>query len=277
MAIVKFLWSLIINLDLIVIAILVLGALRLWCCKTLAKTCPKQGPVMAAAAILLVFMLGDWNFSGRDILRRLEAHYPVIEVPHDAFGIVITGGSLCLFETEIKGRAVYHKTAGRLFEALRVAHAHPHTAIIFAGTKMEGDEFLKLASALGIANQRIKIVSNELILSLEDAANDAVKLAGDAKSKKWLLITSAYSLPRTMSIFKANGWELTPFPVDFHTIGHIHDQKSVGFFPRISTSFQDRLGLVAWNSAWREIAGLSNLYISCKTKTFFPQNDATKT
>jgi len=120
MEIVKFLWSLIINLDLIVIAILAFGTLKIF----FGKSGSRQKPVMAVCAILLIFMLGDWTFSGRDILRRLEAHYPVIELPEDIHGFVITGGSLCLFETDVKGTAVYHKTAGRLIEALRVSH-HP--------------------------------------------------------------------------------------------------------------------------------------------------------
>ena len=272
MAIVKFLWSLIINLDLIVIALLAFGSLRLY----FGRSCSKQGSVIASAAILLVFMLGDWTFSGRDILRRLEAYYPVIEVPADVHGIVITGGSLCLFETDVKGTPVYHKTAGRLIEALKVAHAHPNAAIIFAGSKTESDEFQKLAIELGIASTRLRTVSNESINSLEDAAFEAANIAGDEKAKKWLLITSAFSMPRTMNIFKANNWNLNAFPVDFHTIGHNFDKMQPGFFTRLGASFQDRLGLVAWNIAWREIAGLSNLYFSGKTQTFLPKKDAAK-
>ncbi len=273
MEIVKFLWSLIINLDLIVIAILVFGTLKLcFCCKTGSK--PR---VMIVSALLFIFMLGDWAFSGRDILRRLEAHYPVIEAPEDIHGIVITGGSLCLFETDVKGTAVYHKTAGRLIEALKVVHAKPHAPIIFAGSQMESEEFLKLAHDLGIKSDRIKVVSDEKIHSLEAAAAEAANIAGDEKSKKWLLITSAFLMPRTMTVFKANGWELTAFPVDFHTIGHSFDKKHPGFLTRLAASFQDRLGLVAWNIAWREIAGLSNLYLSGKTKTFLPVVNAAKT
>jgi uncharacterized SAM-binding protein YcdF (DUF218 family) len=273
MAIVKFLWSLIINLDLIVIAILAFGTLKI----CFGKTCSKQKPVMATCAILLIFILGDWSFSGRDILRRLEAIYPVIEIPEDIHGIVLTGGSLCLFETDVKGTAVYHKTAGRLIEAIRVIHAKPHASIIFAGSQMEGEEFLKLANGLGIKKDRIKVVNDEKIHSLEDAAVEAVKLAGDEKSKKWLLITSAFSMPRTMSIFKANDWDIRAFPVDFHTIGHNFDKKHPSLSTRLAASFQDRLGLVAWNIAWREIAGLSNLYLSGKTKTLLPVINAAKT
>lgn len=272
MPLVKLLWGLIINLDLIVIAILALGTLKLGFC---SKICSKQKPVMTTCAILLIFMLGDWTFSGRDILRRLESYYPVIEAPQDIHGIVITGGSLCLFETKVRGDAVYHKTAGRLFEALKVIHARPHAEIIFAGSKMEGEEFLKLTSTLGIKKERIKVVNNENVYSLEAAAEEAVKLAGADKSKKWLLITSAFSMPRTVHVFKANSWDLMPFPVDFHTIGHSSDKEHPGFFTKLSVSFQDRLGLLSWNIAWREVAGLSNMYLSGVTKTFLPVKDAT--
>ena len=59
-------------------------------------------------------------------------------------------------------------------------------------------------------------------------------------------------------------------------LGHSFDKKHPGFSTRLAASFQDRLGLVAWNIAWREIAGLSNLYLSGKTKTFLPIVNATK-
>ncbi len=272
MIFVKVLWSLVINLDLIVIALLTFGTLFKWC----SKTCSMKKAVMSAAAILLVFMLGDFPFSGRDILRHLEARFPVIEVPHNILGMVITGGSLCLFETDVRGSAVYHKTAGRLFDALQVAHAHPHTEIVFAGSKLESDEFLKLAISLGISQKRIKVVSNENLSSLEAVAEEASKLTGDTKNKKWLLITSAYLMPRTLNIFQSNNCKLIPFPVDYHTVGHTHDKKPASFLTRLTMSFQDRLGLIAWNIAWREIAGLCNLRLSGKTKTLFPKIDAPK-
>lgn len=263
----------IINLDLIVIALLVFGTFRRWC----NKTCSLQKPVMGITAILLVFMLGDFPFSGRYILRHLEARFPAIEIPHNTHGMVITGGSLCLFETEVKGSAVYHKTAGRLFDALKVAHTHPHLEIVFAGSKLESDEFLKLATSLGVSHNRIKLVSDERLNSLEDVAAEAHKLIGDTTHKKWVLITSAYLMPRTLNIFQSNNCDLIPFPVDYHTIGHIHDKKSTSFLTRLTMSFQDRLGLIAWNIAWREIAGLCNLRLSGKTKTLFPKFDAAKT
>lgn len=271
MIFVKALWSLIINLDLIVIAILILGSLR----SLYNKSCSLKKPMMSSAAILLIFMLGDFPFSGRDILRSLEAKFPVLEMPHDTHGLVITGGSLCLFETDIKGGAVYHKTAGRLFEALKVAHAHPQTEIVFAGSKLESAEFLKLATSLGVSSKRIRIVSDEKLNSLEAVAEEASKMLGDTAHKKWVLITSAFLMPRTLSIFQSNHCKLIPFPVDFHTIGHVHDKHSANFFKRLLMSFQDRLGLVAWNIAWREIAGLCNLYFSKKTQTLFPKINAT--
>jgi len=275
MEIVKFFWSLIINLDLILIAVLAFCTLGL-CCARASHACPKKRSIAAVSAILLFFILGDWPYSGRDILRHLEGYYPVIEVPSDTFGIVITGGSLCLLETEARGSAVYHKTAGRMLEALKIAHAHPYARIIFAGSKTEGEEFLKLAIAVNVASERIKIVDDASIHHLEDAAVEAIKLAGDTKTQKWLLITSGFTMPRTVSIFRANGWELIPFPVDFHTVGHSSDKKSLPFLVRLTAGFQDRLGLLSWNCAWREIAGLSNLYISGKTTTFMPKIDAVK-
>lgn len=272
MFLIKIIWALVINLDLIIIALLCISAIKSW----RGQLGPKLKTLNGVAGIFLVFMLGDFPFSGRDVLRRLESHFPVIAVPSDIHGIVITGGSLCLYETEIRGEAVYHKTAGKLFDALKIAHAHPHAEIIFAGTFHEHVEFAKLATSLGISKSRIKVTDvDDKFGSLEAVAANATKIARDSKDKKWLLITSAFTMPRTLNIFQSHGWHLTPFPVDFHTIGHPHDKHPTGFLKRLILSFQDRLGLVAWNIAWREIAGLTNLRLSGKTKTFFPNSSTT--
>jgi uncharacterized SAM-binding protein YcdF (DUF218 family) len=37
------------------------------------------------------------------------------------------------------------------------------------------------------------------------------------RSKPWLLLTSAYHMPRAMAVFRKTGWNVTAYPVDFRT------------------------------------------------------------
>jgi uncharacterized SAM-binding protein YcdF (DUF218 family) len=43
------------------------------------------------------------------------------------------------------------------------------------------------------------------------------KIAGVNKQKNWLLITSAWHMPRAIATFEKAGWHVTPYPVDFRT------------------------------------------------------------
>jgi uncharacterized SAM-binding protein YcdF (DUF218 family) len=43
----------------------------------------------------------------------------------------------------------------------------------------------------------------------------SAKLPGIETSKSWLLVTSAFHMPRSMAVFQKAGWNVTPYPVDY--------------------------------------------------------------
>ena len=40
---------------------------------------------------------------------------------------------------------------------------------------------------------------------------------GVDKTQRWLLLTSAFHMPRAMGAFQKIGWNVTPYPVDYLT------------------------------------------------------------
>jgi uncharacterized SAM-binding protein YcdF (DUF218 family) len=44
-------------------------------------------------------------------------------------------------------------------------------------------------------------------------------LPGLDAQQPWLLLTSAWHMPRSLTTFKKAGWNVTPYPVDFRTAG----------------------------------------------------------
>ena len=71
------------------------------------------------------------------------------------------------------------------------------------------------------------------------------RLPGIDKTQRWLLITSAYHMPRSMATFAKAGWNVTAYPVDFITGA----QASWTNF-----SFPDSAD--RWELALRELVGL---------------------
>ena len=68
---------------------------------------------------------------------------------------------------------------------------------------------------------------------------------GVDKAQPWLLVTSAYHMRRSMALFRAAGWNVTPYPVGFRSIGHTP-----------WTDYSLARGAVRWQFVLHEVVGL---------------------
>lgn len=71
------------------------------------------------------------------------------------------------------------------------------------------------------------------------------QLPGVDPTQRWLLITSATHMPRSMATFAKAGWNVTAYPVDFHT-GDTSDWMD----------FSLAGGALNWQRALHEVVGL---------------------
>ena len=76
---------------------------------------------------------------------------------------------------------------------------------------------LPLLESLGVARDRI---------TLEDHSRNTVENAVYSKAivqpkpgERWLLVTSAYHMPRAIGVFRKAGFPVEPYPVDWRTRG----------------------------------------------------------
>ena len=96
---------------------------------------------------------------------------------------------------------------------------------------------------MGVAPQRVLYESRSRT-TYENAIFSA-DVPGVQTQQPWLLLTSAYHMPRAMATFQKAGWNVTPYPVDFHT-----SSKQ----PWLDFSFE--IGARKWHLALHELAGL---------------------
>jgi uncharacterized SAM-binding protein YcdF (DUF218 family) len=103
---------------------------------------------------------------------------------------------------------------------------------------------------------------------LEDRSRDTYEnatftraLVQPGRGERWLLVTSAFHMPRAMGVFRAAGFEVEPWPVDYRTRGWV---EAAAFFYSAGDGLR-RLDLVA-----KEYAGLLAYALTGRTGSLLP-------
>jgi uncharacterized SAM-binding protein YcdF (DUF218 family) len=179
-----------------------------------------------AIALALLVLIG-WEPLPNLLIRPLERTYPEIAPVADmgAYdGAVVLGGAL---ESGALARdhtqPLLNDAAERMTAAYGLAQKYPRMQMVFTGG--EGDFFGTGPSeaeraaiffkAMGLPAERF--VFEDQSRNTYDNAVFTAKIAGVNKQKNWLLITSAWHMPRAIATFEKAGWHVTPYPVDFRT------------------------------------------------------------
>jgi uncharacterized SAM-binding protein YcdF (DUF218 family) len=207
--------------------------------------------------------VGEWLFV------PLESRFPRTDLergPPPA-GIIVLGGAEDSRVDPPRELAGLNESAERYTEAVALSRRFPQARIVFTGGSglllrtgtAESVTANRLLQALGVGQER---------LTLEGRARDTyenailTKALVDPKSgERWLLVTSAWHMPRAIGCFRRAGFAVEPWPVDYRTGGRLR------LWPG------DKLvdGLRELDAAAREYAGLLMYYLSGRTDSLFPR------
>jgi len=209
--------------------------------------------LLALAAIsflLLMFVpVGDWALS------LLEDQYPRPPWPAHVDGVLELGGGL---NAEIfKNRAVVGAPGeGRTVAAFELARRYPNAKIIFTGGAAppltpEAVVARHVFEQMGEAPDRVLF---------EDRSRDtwenfvfSKKLANPQPGETWLLVTSAFHMPRAMAIARRVDWPMQPWPSDYlttHGFG-IYRQDFGPNLANLDLAAHELVGLVAYRLSGR--------------------------
>lgn len=218
----------------------------------------KTGAVLFATGLLGLVAFA-WTPVPTLIMEPLEKRFPIlttIDPPPD--GIIVLGGSVDTVSTA-KWGGIQPQTidgAERLLLGAELARRYPNARLVFTGGSaavlqdepMEAWVAEKVFAAAGIPRDR---------LILEDASRNTQENAAFTWEKvqpkpgeRWLLVTSAFHMPRAVGVFRAAGWrDIIPYPVDFRTTGALRvtgrQPASDGLF-LADTGIKEWIGLVAY-------------------------------
>lgn len=153
----------------------------------------------------------------------LENRFPVppVETLKNANmkGILFLGGTWDIEKTKSKHRLVYNHAASRIISLIQLANDYPKIKIFLIG-----GGYGQVNEAHMVKNILMKSGIDEKRILIEDQSKNTVQNAAFSYKKihpesheKWVLLTSAAHIPRAVGLFRKTGWDVIPYPVDFHT------------------------------------------------------------
>jgi uncharacterized SAM-binding protein YcdF (DUF218 family) len=217
--------------------------------------------VTAAFLVLAVLPVGAW------LVWPLETRFPRPEpLPEPVDGIVVLGGMVDPGLSHRRGDPVLYGTIERFTEFFALARQYPEARLVFTGGSgslleqehREATVARALAERLGLPADRV-LWERESRNTWENAVR-AREVADPQPGETWLLVTSAFHMPRAVGAFRAAGWTVVPYPTDYRI-------DPAGLY-RPGFSFADGLG--ALEAAAHEWIGLVAYSLTDRSSAVFP-------
>lgn len=212
----KLLWPVVQPLGLLLLLVLCASALswtRWWA----------LGRRLVTAAAVLAVVFGILP-TGTLMLRPLESRFPPPAALARVDGIIVLGGSINPQDSVASRQPALTDGAERLTQAAVLAREYPHALVVFTGgSGLLFDQTSKEAPVAAALLRDLGVEPGRIIL--EDLSRDTFEnavltrdLVQPQEGEHWLLITSAFHMPRAIGVFAAAGWQVIPYPVDYRAV-----------------------------------------------------------
>ncbi len=227
----------------------------------------RAGRRLCAGALVLLALAG-LSPLGNILILPLEERFPSWDpargVPD---GIVVLGGSVSPDVTNARGSPALNESAERITVVADLARRYPAARIVFTGGdaylfptgRTEAEAAVLLFESFGIARERI-VLEDRSRNTAENAAFTKA-LVSPAPGERWLLVTSAAHMPRSVGIFRKVGFAIEPYPVDWRTETPRDWRVPFGIMSA---------GLARTDNAVREWIGLLVYWLTGRTSELFP-------
>ncbi len=243
-------------------ALLILGALV-----GAAFSARRSGQLLAFACLALLLVIGAAPL-GALLIAPLENRFPAPPANLPApYGVVVLGGAIDDDISRARGQTTFDEGAERLTEAAILARRYPSARIVYTGgsnsltgrPSSEAEDARRLLVAMGVDSQRITLETRSR--NTDENARFTAALVHPESGQTWLVVTSAYHMPRAMGLFRKAGFDAVADPVDYRTEGGRRDWRLNVNLPH---------GLALFDLAAHEWVGLLAYRLSGRIDSFFP-------
>ncbi len=218
---------------------------------------------------LILFILCGFFPVGHNLVVYLETRYDLAPaLPDRVDGIIVLGGVFDTYIAKETQQSAATDNIDRMIGFLDLVRKHPRARLVFSGgagnplspLHKEAENVQAFFKTIGLNPERVLYEDNSRN-TYENIAFSKEMLNPD-QGEKWVLVTSAYHMPRAGASFLAQGWHIIPYAVDPRT-----DRQYRLFAPRFDVSRNFEL----LELGMKEVLGTLVYYLSDKSVLPFPK------
>ena len=211
-------------------------------------------------ALSALILLGFTPLAERFAATLEQRFSPFVENERPIEGVIVLGGGVNLAASASRDRLVLGGAGDRLVAMADLARRYPQATIVFTGgsgylagsSRAEADLVESHLATLGLSDGRV-LFERESRNTYENATMTRALLASKnlmpKQGAQWVLVTSAWHMPRAMALFRAAGFDLAAYPVDWRTApdfeGVAADESAAGRLRLFDLAAREWTGLIA--------------------------------
>lgn len=237
----------------IVLVLLLSGLILMWMTRK-----KNLGKIFLTLGTILL-LLASYGFLSDWIVVSLENRYlPLLDAknihnPQDIKWIVVLGGGTLPDSRLPLSSQLDPSSLTRLLEGVRLHRQLPGSRLILSGGAVfqntpEGETLAKTALLMGVIENDIVRENKSL-----DTADQAKLISRIVGNSRFILVTSAIHMPRSMALFRKFGLDPIPAPTNYIVV------KQSRFYPGMF--FPDSVSLHKMEAALHEYLGLIWMHI----------------
>jgi uncharacterized SAM-binding protein YcdF (DUF218 family) len=218
--------------------------------------------------VVLLLVICGLSPLGKILLYPLEHRFPQWDAARGTpDGIIVLGGSIEADLSVAHNTPVVRSAPDRIIAAAALAKRYPNARVVFSGgsSKLisndarEADFAGALFESLGVDKSRMTMERRSR--NTQENAEFSKALVAPKDGERWLLVTSAFHMPRSMGLFRKAGFAVEAYPVDWLVGG-----------PDDLTTFSNIVieGLARTDLAIREWVGLIAYRVTGRTDELLP-------
>lgn len=227
----------------------------------------RAGARLAITAVAALLIAG-FSPLGNVLLLTLSERFPAWHDDGRApDGIIVLGGGIDSDVSAARHDVELDASAERILAMLELARRYPQARIVYSGGSANlFDPSAAEAPIAGALLERFGVAKDRILLeetsrtTLENAMFSR-NLVKPKPGEQWLLVTSAFHMPRSMGVFRAAGFDVSAYPVDWRTRGW---SDALQPFDRLSA------GLARCDVALHEWAGLVAYWLRGRSTSLLP-------